>query len=140
MNLYIAFLRGKKKKPTDERCSKVSHRMNFTLCFGSALNHWSSVVRVYDFHQRIWGTYFTVIYPLFCTYLKRETQTKLSLGNIDTRLAVYSFICLWWYSNKVSKDHILHCHRGWRGWEGDVHLDMYFLYSSSKACVCSYCW
>lgn len=84
-----------KEKITNESCNSLSHRMNSTLHFGSAVNHWSYVVRVYDFHQRAQGTYFTVVYPLFCTHLKRETQTKLSLGNIDIRLAENSFTCAW---------------------------------------------
>lgn len=100
--------------------------MNSTLHFESAVNHWHYVVRVYDFHQRIWGTYFTVFQPLFCTYLKRETQTKLSLGNIDIRLAGNSFTRTWWYSKEVGESHILHCLSGWRGWRGDVHLDVWF--------------
>lgn len=100
--------------------------MNSTLHFESAVNHWHYVVRVYDFHQRIWGTYFTVFQPLFWTYLKRETQTKLSLGNIDIRLAGNSFTRTWWYSKEVGESHILHCLSGWRGWRGDVHLDVFF--------------
>lgn len=71
------------------------HRMESALHFGRAVNHWSSAVRVYDFHQRARGTYFTVVYPLFCTYLKRETQTKLSLGNIDRGPAENSFTGTW---------------------------------------------
>lgn len=101
------------------------HRMKSALHFGRAVNHWSSAVRVYDFHQRARGTYFTVVYPLFCTYLRRETQTKLSLGSIDRGPAENSFTGTWWYSKAGSQSHISECH-GMEGWAGDVHLDRDF--------------
>lgn len=115
------------------------HRINSALHFGRVVNHWSSAVRVYDFHQRARGTYFTVVYPLFCTYLKRETQTKLSLGNIDRGAAENSFTGTWWYSKGGCQSHISEC-RGDGGLGRRCASRQGFLYGSSKVSVCSDFW
>lgn len=115
------------------------HGMSSALHFGRAVNHWSSAVRVYDFHQRARGTYFTVAYPLFCPYLKRETQTKLSLGNTDRGAAENSFSGTWWYSKAGSQGHISEC-CGDGGLGRRCASRQGILYSSSKLSVCSDFW